>query len=63
MYVGYWWESQMERDHWEDQDLGGCNVRMYLREIGWDVMDLFDVAQDSDQWRAPLNMVKYLPIS
>jgi hypothetical protein len=23
MRVGYWWESHKERDHWEDQDVGG----------------------------------------
>jgi hypothetical protein len=21
--IGYWWESQKVRDHWEDQDVGG----------------------------------------
>jgi hypothetical protein len=21
--IGYWWESQMQRDHDEDQDIGG----------------------------------------
>jgi hypothetical protein len=23
MHIGYWWESQKERDHYEDQDVGG----------------------------------------
>jgi hypothetical protein len=22
MHIRYWWESQMERDHWEDQGVG-----------------------------------------
>jgi hypothetical protein len=21
--IGYWWESQKVRDHWEDHDVGG----------------------------------------
>jgi hypothetical protein len=23
MHIGYWWESEKERDHQEDQDVGG----------------------------------------
>jgi hypothetical protein len=23
MHIGYWWESQMGRDHWEGQDIDG----------------------------------------
>jgi hypothetical protein len=28
------------------------NIKMDLRYIGWDGMDLIDLAQDRDQWRA-----------
>jgi hypothetical protein len=31
------------------------NIKIYLREIGWDGMDWIDVAQDRDQWRALVN--------
>jgi hypothetical protein len=30
---------------------------MDLREIGWDGVDLIDMAQDRDQWRALVNTV------
>jgi hypothetical protein len=33
------------------------NIKMYLREIGWDGMDWIDLAQDRDQWRALVNAV------
>jgi hypothetical protein len=37
MHIGYWWEIQNERDHWEDQNVGGWAIfKMDLREIGWD---------------------------
>jgi hypothetical protein len=43
--LGYWWESQKERDHWEDQGIGGW---VDHTEIGWDGMDWIDLAQDRD---------------
>jgi hypothetical protein len=50
MHIGYWWEIQKNRDHWEDQDVGGVdNIKMDLREIGWDGMDWIDLAQDSSE--------------
>jgi hypothetical protein len=27
------------------------NIKMVLREIGWDGMDWIDLAQDMDQWQ------------
>jgi hypothetical protein len=33
------------------------NIKMNLRQIGWDGMDWLDLTQDRDQWRALVNMV------
>jgi hypothetical protein len=33
------------------------NIKMDLKEIGWDGMDWLDLAQDRNQWRAILNTV------
>jgi hypothetical protein len=33
------------------------NIKMNLREIGWDGVDCIDMAQDRDQWRALVNTV------
>jgi hypothetical protein len=38
------------------------NNKMDLRQIGWDCMDLIDLAQDRDQWRALLNTVMNLRV-
>jgi hypothetical protein len=55
--IGYWWESQKERVHWEEQDVRRWTILKCLREIGWDGMDWIDLAQDRDQWRALVNTV------
>jgi hypothetical protein len=36
--TGFWWECPKERDHWEDQGIGG--IRMDLRETGLGVCGL-----------------------
>jgi hypothetical protein len=33
------------------------NIKMDLREIGWDGVVWMDIAQDRDQWRALVNKV------
>jgi hypothetical protein len=33
------------------------NIKMDLREIGWDGVHWIDIAQDRDQWRALVNTV------
>jgi hypothetical protein len=32
MHIGYWRESQMERDRWEDQDVGGWTILKWILE-------------------------------
>jgi hypothetical protein len=36
------------------------NIKIGLREIGWDGMDWIDLAQEMDQWRALVNTVMNL---
>jgi hypothetical protein len=38
------------------------NIKINLREIGWDGMDCIDLAQDRDQWRALANTVMNLRV-
>jgi hypothetical protein len=33
------------------------NIKIDLREIGWDGVDWIDLAQDTDRWRALVNTV------
>jgi hypothetical protein len=36
------------------------NIKMDLREIGWDGMDWIDLAQNREHWRALVNTVMSL---
>jgi hypothetical protein len=37
MHVGFLWESQKERNHWEDVDVGGIIILKWMLER-WDVL-------------------------
>jgi hypothetical protein len=32
MHIGYWWESQKEKGHWEDQDVDGWTILKWILE-------------------------------
>jgi hypothetical protein len=38
------------------------DIKMDLREIGWDSMDWIDLAQDRDQWGGIMNTVMNLRV-
>jgi hypothetical protein len=38
------------------------NIKMDLGEMGWNVMDWIDLAQDKDQWRALVDTVMNLRV-
>jgi hypothetical protein len=44
------------RRRWKD------NIKMYLREIGFGVVDWIDLARDRDRWRALVNTVMNLRV-
>jgi transposase len=38
------------------------NIKMDLRDVGWDGRDWIDLAQDRDRWRACVNAVMNLRV-
>jgi hypothetical protein len=45
------------RLRWKD------NIKINLQEVGWWGMDLIDLAQDMDRWRAVVNAVVNLRVA
>jgi hypothetical protein len=52
-----WKISLRPRRRWED------NIRMDLREIGWEDVEWMYLSRDRDQWRTILTMVVKLKVS
>jgi hypothetical protein len=56
----FWWESPKDRDHWEDQGIGGkMGSDWILGRLAWGVWIGFD-SQDRDPWQAVVSAVMNL---
>jgi hypothetical protein len=54
----FWWESPKERDHSEDQVVGGrMGSEWILGRLAWGCVDWIRLAQDRDRWRTIVNAV------
>jgi hypothetical protein len=50
MHIAFSWESQTERDHYEDLDVGGRMILNWILDrLGWNGLDWTDLAQDRDK--------------
>jgi hypothetical protein len=49
MHVGYWWEGQKgRRSQGRPRRRWVNNIKMDIREIGWDGMDWIELTHDRD---------------
>jgi hypothetical protein len=55
-------KSERKRPLGRPRRRGVDNIKMDLREIGWDGVDWIDMAQDRDQWRALVDTVLNLRV-
>jgi hypothetical protein len=67
MHIGFWWESQKERDNYKDLDIGKWIILKWILErqdgMGWYGLDWINLAQNRDQWRALVHTVMNLWVS
>jgi hypothetical protein len=62
MQTKFWLENLMERDHSGNPDVDGDDIKMDLREIGWEGTDWIRMVQDRAQWRVVVNTVMNLQV-
>jgi hypothetical protein len=61
--IGYWRESQRERDRWEDKGIGGRIIlRWILERWNGGGVDWIGMAQDRNLWRPLVILVLNLRV-
>jgi hypothetical protein len=63
VYTGFWCANLRDRDHLGDPGIDGrILLRWIFRKCDVGGMDWIDLAQDSDRWRAVVNVVLNLRV-
>jgi uncharacterized protein YjcR len=52
VHTRFWTKNLKARDYVEDLGVDGNNIRIDLREIGWEDMGRIHLAQKRNQWWA-----------
>lgn len=60
MYTGFWWEYSKEKFNLEDMDMLEDNIKVGIKETGWECVDQIHVPRDRDKWEAVVNVVMNL---
>jgi hypothetical protein len=63
MRTGLFWENLKERHHLKDGMDWEGNIKMNLRKVGWEGMDLIHLAQVRGRWQGFVNMAMNLQVS
>jgi len=57
-HTGFWWVKIKERDHLEDLGIDGRIIlKTGRKEVGWEGINRTDMAQNREEWRAPVKAI------
>jgi uncharacterized protein YjcR len=62
VHTGFWGGNLREGDYLEDLGIDGMIILKWNIQIGWDITDWIDLAQDGDKWWAVVNTVMNLQV-
>jgi hypothetical protein len=50
-HIQFWWENLRKKDQLEETCVDMSNIKMGLKEIGWEGMDWLDLARGMEERR------------
>jgi hypothetical protein len=63
VYIGFWWgRPKGKRPFGRPRHRWGDNIKMDLEEVGCGGMGWIDLAQDTNRWRALVNVILNLRV-